>query len=1145
MRAAVYCSVVVVCLAGVLFTPALEAQTNTGVIVGTVSDPTGAVIPGATVTITQSEMQIATVLETNAVGNYVSTLLRAGPYEIRVEAQGFQTALRRGIVLHVNDRLQLNFILQPGAVAEVIEVTGGAPLLETQTGDVSSVIDSRAIVDLPLDGRNYIDLMLLAPGVLQAPNLGSNPREGRFTVNGNGTLQNYFVLNGVDNNSFTQNAQDNSPQVGRPAPDALREFKIQTRTYSAEFGFAMGAVINAEVKGGSNDLHGSAWLFTRQDDFNANTFFANRSGLDKGLEVRNQFGFAIGGPIWRDRTFWFFDYDDSHFSKQKTTDATVPTALERIGDFSQSGPDGVGIPLSASDVTNLTGSIFPVAQPCLNLIADPDPGNPGGQLLTGLNLGANRTDGQVCGDVTGAALIQLYPLPTGPGPNQFFGTPGIPDDQWSFDIRIDHQIGERDNIYGVYDRFDRVLVTERGAFENPLSPGGFSANKKIRTHVFALAWVHTFSPTVVNDARLGTNYVFSNTEPLAPAGNACADFLLKGCVDIFAHGLPPITVQGYEIIGTNRWRPQDSRSQVWQFIDNLSYLRGNHSFKFGLEFKRAINNFLDIRAPNGEFTIADHWTNNGVANLLLGFASGARVTSALVPHNYIDGTMFYGQDSWRVTPTFTFNYGVRYEYFTPMIERDRLVGNIDPTANGGLGALITAFPGPLPTTSGCTTAGFECLIQGPSGNSIFARTLVNPDRNNIAPRLSFAWQARDKIVLRGGYAIFYQVADRIGSGAILQLNPPQQFELSDSRDFDEPPLYLLRDGFPFVPTPPADIDLLSALARGLRGRDMNEVAPYSQQWSFGPQIELTPDLVLEVDYVGQVTDNVRRLRNLNQGILVTPGDTSSVVFPFPDWRDGAFRDFLKSDGDGNYHSLQINARKRFSHGLMFNAAYTWGKALGTGGAALNLTGGGGSSQNNPQNAHDLDADYGRLVFDQRQRFVVNWLWELPFGPGQPYLNQGLAAKLLGDWQFSGIWRSNSGVPIGIRARRDTSGTLGRSARADCIGDPFPSGFQRTVDAFFDTSAFAQPADGTFGNCGVASFSSWAHHQGNFSLFKKFRIDEERRFELRFEFFNVFNTPQFRSPGNQRLRSSFGKTESTARAFSIDARVIQLGAKFYF
>ena len=1151
MRAAVYCSVVVICLAGFLFTPALEAQTNTGVIVGTVSDPTGAVIPGATVTITHSEVRAVSEVQTNAVGNYASTLLRAGPYEIRVEAQGFQTTVRRGIVLHVNDRLQLNFTLQPGTVAEVIEVTGGAPLLETQGGDVSSVIDSRAMVDLPLDGRRYIDLMLLAPGVVQAEGgTGNNPREGRFAVNGNQTLHNYFVLNGVDNNSFTQNGQDASPQVARPAPDALREFKIQTRTYSAEFGWAQGAVINAVIKSGSNDVHGGVWWFHRNDNLNANAFFLNSAGTDKPEEVRNTWGFAVGGPIWRDHTFAFFDLDKTHWKRGSSAFGAVPTAAQRLGDFSAS-------PIGFS-TANLANFMATVSEELPCLILD-DPVNP--TQLLGLNLGANRTDGRPCADPVAAQLLGLWPAATGPLPNDFFGAPAVPEDQWSYDLRIDHNFGDKDNVYGVYDRYDVVRVIERGAFENPLSPGGFSANSKVRTHVFSLAWVHTFSPTLVNDARLGTNYVFSVSEPLAPPGNAAPDFGLTGVPDVFAFGLPPIIVDGFEILGTNRWRPQDTRSQVWQFIDNLSYFRGDHSFKFGFEWKRAINNFLDIRAPNGEMRTRTNWTNNGLANFLLGNFAEAVLTSPLVPHNYINGTMFYAQDSWRVTPTFTFNYGVRYEYFTPIIERDGLTSNFDPNANGGRGALITTFPGPLPASPGCsdpagnptltnnpTGTPFECLIRGPSGDSIFARTLINPDRNNFAPRLSVAWQIKDRIVFRGGYAVFYQAGDRIGSAAILQLNPPHQFQLSERQDFDEPPLFLLRDGFPLSAVAPADIDLLIAQAGGLRGRDMNGTSPYSHQWSLGPQIELTPNLVLEVDYVGQNAKKLRRLQDIGQGNLVTPGDPNSVVFPFPDWREGRVgNDFLISNGRSNYHSLQVNLRKRFSPGpagrVAFNAAYTWSKALGDTGNGI--TGGGGSSQVNPQNVNDLDADYGRLVFDQRQRFVLNWQWELPFGPGQPSLNQGLAAKLLGDWQFSGIWASTSGVPIGISGP-DRSGTRSGNARADCIGNPLPSGFNQTVELYFDPAAFAIPGDGTFGSCGVAQLSSWSRHNADMALFKRFRLEtEERYFEMRFEFMNIFNTPQFRPPNQSVTSSSFGRTTSTSRPFVGDARVIQLGLKFYF
>ena len=1117
------------CVAVMLLAAAsVSAQTVTGTFAGTVTDSSGAVIPGAKITLTHKELNVATEVYANEEGNYVASALRAGPYDIEVSSKGFETTRRKAVVLHVNERVVLDFVMKPGEVTTVVEVTGGGTLLQTQSADVGQVIESRTMVDLPLDGRRYVDLMLLSPGALPAPGVRSNPREGRINVDGNFSLQNYFVMNGVDNNSFTQNAQDRSPQVVRPSPDALREFRVQTRTYTAEFGWAQGAVINAEIKSGSNDWHGSGWWFHRNDGLNAANFFANQAGLSKPEEKRNQQGFTIGGPVLRNRTFFFVDYEYSKANKGTTNSGTVPTVSMRNGVF--------------TGLRNLRDPSVP----------DPAvPGFPGIPLLAGcvnavtdvINLTALRTDGRPCGDPVGMALVKLYPDPNS-GTFGFTSALDVPLDQHSFDVRLDHRFGNSDNIYGVYSYFDVDTVVERGPFPNLLATGGFSANSKVRGQLVSATWVHTFSPRLVNDARAGFNRVHSISEPLAPAGDAGPDFGLNNLPGTFAFGLPPIRPSGYTFLGTADWRPQFTVSQVYQFLDNLSYVRGNHELKFGFEYKRAVNNFLDIQAPNGRINIPNFWTGDGIANLLLGLLSGVQATTPFVPHNYMDGWMLYGQDSWRITPSFTINYGIRYEYFTPLIERDRKVSNFDPTANGGRGALITANPNPF--TSPACLATFPCILQSSSGGT-FGRTLIHPDRNNIAPRLGFAWNMMNNIVLRGGFGIFYQSGDRIGSSAVLQLNPPQLIDsIVGNVNSSQVPVLFLRNGFPAVPS------VFNPLTINLRGRDMNERTPYSEQWSFGPQMRFLNDYSLEIAYVGQASHKIRKLRRLNQGRIVSsaagvpaadcisPGVAPCVVFPFPDFGRGLLGDFLVSDGNTNYHSLQINLRKQFSRGVTFNAAYTWGKALGNVGD--NLSGGSSSSQINPQNSHNLAADYGRLNFDQTHRFVTNWLWELPFGPGKRYLSDGMLAKLLGDWQFNGIYSSTSGVPITISIANDRSRTFSPNPRADCIGQQQTG--NPTIAQFFNPAGFADPAAFTFGSCGVGTLSSWAHHNWDLSIQKKFQIKESMRIEFRTELFNAFNTPQFDNPNTNRQSPQFGLTNAVQDP-ERDARVIQIGLKFYF
>lgn len=1083
------------------------AQINTGTIVGTVQDEQRGVIPGATVTVTNVALGVSTELITNDQGVFLAAALRPGVYQVEAEMPGFRRALQRNIQVSVQSRVEVNLTLTVGELQDMVEVTATAAVLQTEDASQGSVISQRVIVDLPLDGRRYSDLILLTPGAVPAPGTGSNPREARLNVDGNFSLQNYFALGGVDNNTFTTNAQERSPQAVQPPPDALQEFRIQTRTYDAEFGWSQGAFINAELRSGANQFHGGGYWFHRNDALNANNFFANRAGIGKADETRNQFGGLIGGPIVSDRTFFFFNYQQTDASKGTTTTGTVPTAQMKQGIFTGDrnltiARDGQGNPFN------------PAIVPCVD------------EVNNVLNLNATRTDGLPCGDPAGMALAQLYPDPN-LGQFNFVSAPDIPLDQHSFDFRIDHNLNANNLLYGTYSFTQTDTIVEQGPLPNPLATGGFTGNSYVRGQLASATWNHIFSPTLLNNLRFGFNRVFSDTFPVAPPGNAGPDFGLQGLPGAFAFGLPPIRVAGYSFLGTSEWRPQWQVSQVYQVMDNISWTRGNHSYRFGFEYKRAINNFLDIMAPNGRYLIPNFWTGDGVANLLLGNVQQVQATTDVVPHMYLDGMMFYVQDTWRVRPDLTLNYGIRYEFFTPMQERENMVSNFDPTAAGGRGALITSSP--LDFVNPCD---FDC-IQRSNATGVFGRSLVNSDKNNWAPRFGFSWRFAENAVLKGGYGIFYQAMDRMGSSAVLALNPPQLIEfLGNEVIFNQEPRMLLRDPFPEVSRAfdPQAIDL--------RGRSMNELAPYSQQYSLGTQFKMGTDYILDLAYVGQVTRKIRGLRPLNQGIIVD-AQNGIVEFPFPDWQ--RLSDFLASDRDSNYNSFQLQLKKAFSAGHAFNVAYTWGKALGNVGD--NLSQGGGTAAVRPQNAHDPGADYGRLIFDQNHRVVVNWVWELPAGVGKQHLNTGAVAHILGGWQMNGIWSSTSGAPLTVTAS-DQTGTRSQNFRADCIGDPVLS--NPTVERFFNTAAFAQPAPFTFGSCGVSALSGWAHHVFDLSLFKNFQLpmNEHTNLQFRAEFFNAFNTPQFNDPVRNVNSGTFGQTNGVFDS-SREARVIQLGLKFNF
>ena len=1082
-----------------LLTAPLIAQINTGTIFGTVRDSQGAVVPGAEVTVTLTSLGDSVVLSTNEAGVYQAAGLRPGIYQVRAETDGFKTAVRDEIRLAIQQRLDVGFTLEVGDVTEQVQVVAPVVGVETESGQLGTVIEAGEIADLPLDGRRYSDLILLSPGAVPAPGARSNPREARINVDGNFSLQNYFALNGVDNNTFTTNGQERSPQAVQPPPDALQSFKIQTRTYDAEFGWSQGAVINAEIKSGANNLHGSGWYFLRNDKLNANNFFNNAAGIERGAENRGQYGLTLGGPVARDKTFFFADYQRTDSSKAGGANGTVPTAQMRQGIFT--GDRDLVIDRDADGTP-----FYPEIVPCVDEANDI------------LNLTASRTDGRPCGDPAGMALGGLYPDPNS-GKFGYQSALDVPLEQNSFDVRIDHSLTDKDTLYGSYSFLQTDTIVEQGPFPNPLATGGFTANSYVRGQLMALTWNRIFSPSVFNSLRFGFNRIYSTSDPIAPEGDAGPDFGLSALPGTFAYGIPPIRVAGYSLLGTSEWRPQFQVSQVFQLLDNLSIVRGNHSFKLGFEYKRAMNEYLDVKAPNGRYIIPRSYVGDGFANLLLGNVGRVEATSALVPHTYTDGVMFYLQDSHKASSNLTLNYGVRYEYFTPILERDNLMSNFDPNANGGRGALITANPGDL----GTVPCEFEC-VQRVQGDGIFARALVHPDRNNLAPRFGAAYRIGDHTVIRGGYAIFYQALDRMGSSAALPLNPPQLIEFrGQESQFHEPPKMLLSDPFPGGSNEfnPQRIDL--------RSRSLFETAPWSQQYSFGFQFQLEQSYLMDISYVGGDSNQIRKLQPMNQGYLHPDGQVSH---PFPDW--ARLSDHLASNGNANYNALQVSLRRAMVGGLAFNMNYTWSKALGD--TQDNLSGGASANLVRPQNAYDLAADYGRLVFDQTHRFVFNWTWAIP----SP--SNGSARHVLGGWQFNGIWSSTSGSPIGIRGP-DRSRTRSQNARADCLGDPHGP---RTVEQFFNTSAFAISENGTFGNCGVAALSGWPHHNFDLSLFKNFGLgfSEDAKLQIRWEFFNAFNTPQFDNPENRVHNGRFGITRRVLDPLR-EGRVIQFGLKFIF
>jgi hypothetical protein len=1098
-------------LTALLFVTLAIAQIDMGAIVGTVRDSSGGAIVKATITLTNNSTGVVQNTATNDAGQYQFSAVPAGTYTVKGSAQGFGSQVQNDIEIHVQSRPSVDFTLAVGDVTQVLEVQATAQMLQTQTADVGGVVQEKQIRDLPLNGRRYADLALLEPGIQKNLTNTNNTAPDRFSSNGNLETQNYFSLDGVDNNSGSTNLQEGSVQAVQPPPDALQEFRVQTRTYSAEFGTSAGAVINASIKTGSNQFHGDVWEFLRNSQLDANTFFNNAGGVKRGRFSQNQFGGTIGGPIIKNRTFFFFDAQDFVSRKATTVISTVPTPLMKQGNFSELSPT-LADPKVAGQTGCITGNI--ISKSCI--------------------------------DPVGAKLLALYPDPNIPSavallgqPRSWTGAPNyqfqysVPNDTVSYDARVDHNFTPNSRIFGRYSNFTVDRQDPPWTSDPNVGNGNFATQYRIRGKSVALAWTDVVSASALNELRAGFNRDFAHSDPIGVqlGKSTAADFGLTGIpVSPNSAGLPPINITGLTRLGSSPWRPQFQVSQVWQLLDTLSWLKGDHSFKFGYEHRHSSNNFLDLQSPQGQISASGIYSGNtgtGIPDFLLGDISTAQFTTPTVVHNYQYANNFFAQDTWRARKNLTINYGLRYELFSPILNHGNALANFTP-ANGG--GFVTAKDGDW-----------------------YSRALVHPDKNDFAPRIGFSYQPIARLVIRGGYGAFYQHGVRIGSESVLGLNPPFVIDGALSQiNGSTTPVFQLRNGFPSNQFTPALVDLTKLQ---VRAQDPNQRTGYVNQFSFGPQVEISESTTLDISYVGNFGRKMNRLRNANQGRVVGfNAGAPLTVFPFANLNGSltstsgnhSFLELATNDGNTNYNGLLVALRQRYSKGISYGLSYTWSHNFAD--FVDNLTGG-----STPADAYNYSLERSNSPFDVRHRFVGNATWELPIGKGGMILNNdGIASRLIGGWQLNSIVTLETGTPFTVFAN-DNSATGGSHAnRASCIGDPFAGATTdrsqfvgTTAPGFFlNPAAFATPPLGSFGNCAPRAFHGPGIENVDLSLFKSFMIKEAWRLEFRSEFFNAFNHSNFTNPNATFTPAglgSFGRSTATVT----DPREIQFALKLYF
>jgi len=1037
----------------------IPAQTHRASLRGTIYDPNGAAIPGAKITITNSETGEVRTTTANTEGEYAISSLPPGGYQIEVEQTGFEKHIQI-IELLVNQEQRFDVTLRvPGP--RIIDFIPVEPqqMLKKDSPALGTVIENHQITGLPLDGRNFYELSLLVPGAVPpAPgSAGSVRGDFAFSVNGAREDANNFLLDGV----YNVDPKLNTFGV-RPSVEAIREFEMLTSTYDASFGRNPGAQVNVILNSGSNDFHGSAFEFHRNAALDARNFFAPASE-PKPKYIRNQFGGSLGGPISHNRTFFFADYEGTRSREGITRITNVPTALERAGNFSQSL---FGVPTNPFTGMPFDNGIIP------DFFISP----------------------------IGRAIAALYPLPNRNVPFQnFVSSPILRDDNDSFDARVDHKLNDRADLVFRYSFGDRDLFEPFTGPSFALVPG-FGDTVKRRSQNAMAALTFMITPNLVNESRVAFNRVASSVQQEASVLNSDVGLptISPRTRDL---GLSFITITGFSPLGDEGNNPQNSVTNVYQFLNNSSYVHGNHLIKFGADLRFSQQNaFRDVESRGRlQFSPFLTLTNNALGDLLLGFPLFTSVAHVDNPQQIrTQSYNFFINDSYRVRARLTLNAGLRYEYNSPPVDAQDRANIYD---------VVTRNLVPV-GTNGVPRSGFE------------------PDKNNFAPRVGFAWTIGkdEKTVLRGGYGVYYDQSP-LAPAEALYFNSPF-FDNNIFFPFPGLPL-TLNDPFPaFFPFPLPDSAL--AIQRDLR-------TGYMQHWNFNVERQLGDRSLVEVAYVGSKGTKLLTARDINQPQpSVLPPGLPFVPRPDPRFDD---IDLLESRANSNYNALQMRYQQRLTRGFSALVSYTWSKSIDDASNFFSSAG----DPNFPQNSYNVAAERGRSNFDVAHRLSASYSYALPFRHAE-----GLAGKFINGWETFGIVTLQTGRPftVALLSEIDNSGTgrsilgFGANDRPNLVGNPELS--NPTTSQWLNTAAFAFSAPGTFGNAGRNILEGPGFQSVNASLVKNTHFTERVNLQFRAEAFNLFNHPNFNLPDNFLGSPTFGRITSAR-----DPRHIQFGLKLLF
>jgi hypothetical protein len=1059
-----------------LLAPARASAQATGQINGSVTDATGGVLPGVTIEATNTATGVVRTAISNADGLYALPLLQPGNYNLKASLQGFRSQQRDGVRVTVTETARLTFQLEIGGLTETTVIVAEVPLVETSNATHGIVIDEQKVVDLPLNGRNFTQLGTLIPGVVAPPG-GLGGQTGDATPGGFGNATGGFNVNGMRNqsNNFlmdgaTNNDTFNTGFVLRPPPDAIQEFKILTHAFGAEYGRNAGSVVNVVTKSGTNKFSGSVWEFNRSDALNARNYFAPQAQPQPELE-QNQFGAAFGGPVMRDH-MWGFGYYEGYRNDSGTTqNILVLSAAQRAGDFS--GGAAIRDPLT-------------------------------GQPFAGNIIPADRISPSAA-----QLLREFVPLPNSPG-NRYIASPTVTDTRDQFGGRIDYQIGEHQSMLVRYMRSGTDRLTPR-----IIAPVD---QRALATLQDALVSHNLVGSHLLNQVRFSVNRISAN--PAVTSGLSPRNYGINFAnTNPIAAGLPSIVVSGFfgggnAALGDAQQPFVDRVNHVWQLADDLTWITGRHSLKFGADIRREAMRIAFINRPNGDLTFSGGLSGNAAADFLLGVPAQARATTQqAIQEGY--GWLFagYAQDEFRITSRLTLNLGVRYELPTPFID---------------VNDAITGF------RTGVQSQTFPAAPRGLvyPGDPDVPRGVVPTDKNNVAPRLAVAWdpQGDGRTSLRSAFGVFYDAL--AGQGDFFQsgvLSPP----FTPLIELNTPTPITLADPLAAVAGPPNPFP--AALTIIGWGDDFK--SPYAYHFNAGVQRQLVDRVGAEVSYVGSRGYNLPIFMEVNPGVYAA-GQTARGPRVMPAF---ALVRPTFPVAKSWYDSLQTSVRMLPTRGLNFLASYTLGKTtdhvsgLNIGGEArpvLPVVQGDETSI-----ARALDFEKGPALFDARHRFVVSFGYELPALEDAARFVRAIG----GGWQLNGIYQAQSGFPLTV-----TQGTVldirYMTSRPDVTCDPNDG--PKTTAQWFNTSCFttlslAQTGERP-GNAGRNTVRGPGFQRTDLSVFKNFTFATRHRIQLRIEAFNLLNQARFGQPNGTIGTAPFGQITSAE-----DGRIVQLGLKYTF